>query len=377
MISNRFRTVIAVTIVNATVNTLLALLKIIIGYFGYSQALIADGLHSFSDLITDGLVFIAARMGAQSPDKEHPYGHRRIETIGAIIISLVLVGVAVGIAYDTIEHLVIGLHFKKPEWSVIVVAIVSVIANEGLFRYTYRQGNKIQSDLLRTNAWHNRSDALVSLVVLVSVIGTMLGVSYLDSIGALLIAALILKMGIKMIWGNIQELIDTAVDEKTLEQITDSIKATPGIVALHQLRTRSHGGNILVDVHVQVSPDISVSEGHYIGEQVHLMLINNYERIADVTVHIDPEDDENSMPSIDLPDRATISPQLTQCWKNLPGFNAIKRTLYHYLNGKLDVEVYLPLDILQQGVDKTSLTKQYQDSARDIKDIGKITLLFE
>ena len=142
--SSVMKTVLRVTVVSSSINTLLALFKIVIGYFGHSQALIADGIHSFSDLITDLLVLIAARMGGQLPDKEHPYGHRRIETIAAIIISIVLILVAFGIAYDTIHHLLSPALRQRPDFPVIIVAIVSVIANEGLFRYTLSQGKAIK-----------------------------------------------------------------------------------------------------------------------------------------------------------------------------------------------------------------------------------------
>lgn len=373
----RYKTAIRVTVVNASVNTLLALFKIIVGYFGHSQALIADGVHSFSDLITDALVLVGARMGEQLPDKEHPYGHRRIETIAAIIISIVLIGVAVGIAYDTIHHIVGKKYVLKPDIYVVIIAVVSILANEGLFRYTLHQGNKVSSDLLRTNAWHNRSDALVSLIVLASVIGTMLGITYLDSIGALVIAVLILKMSLKLIWKGVQELIDTGVDEKTLHSITQAILNIPGVTAIHQLRTRSHGGLVFVDVHIQVSPNISVSEGHYISEKVHIYLIDNFTTIADVTVHIDPENDETSIPSLNLPDREKIQRQLQERWQSLTGYKKIQRTLLHYLNGKLHVEVYMPLTIIEKTPSlHKKLADEYQAAASDIKDIATVTLYF-
>lgn len=373
----RYKTAIRVTIVNASVNTLLALFKIIVGYFGHSQALIADGVHSFSDLITDALVLVGARMGEQLPDKEHPYGHRRIETIAAIIISIVLIGVAVGIAYDTIHHIVGKKYVLKPDIYVVIIAVVSILANEGLFRYTLHQGNKVSSDLLRTNAWHNRSDALVSLIVLASVIGTMLGITYLDSIGALVIAVLILKMGLKLIWKSVQELIDTGVDEKTLHSITQAILNIPGVMAIHQLRTRSHGGLVFVDVHIQVNPNISVSEGHYISEKVHIYLIDNFKTIADVTVHIDPENDETSMPSLNLPDREKIQRQLQERWQSLTGYKQIQRTLLHYLNGKLHVEVYMPLTMIEKTPSlHKKLADEYQAAASDMKDIATVTLYF-
>ncbi|WP_304985066.1 cation diffusion facilitator family transporter [Coxiella-like endosymbiont] len=369
-------TLLSVSLISAFVNTLLALFKIGVGIICYSQALIADGIHSLSDLLTDGLVVIAGHLGAQSPDKEHPYGHGRIETIGAIIISLILIFVALGIiTFDTLHHIIHRVHSTTPTFSVIVVGIVSVIANESLFRYTLIKGNKINSDLLRTNAWHNRSDALVSLIVLASVIGTRLGITYLDSIGALIIALLILRMGLKMIWKNIQELIDAAVDDETLEKITNIISTVPGVLSIHQLRTRSHGGNIFIDVHIQVTSNISVSEGHYISEQVHVNLMKNISHVADVTMHIDPENDATSTPLVNLPNREDIHRLLKVHCQNLPSFKEIRRTILHYLDSKVYIEIYLPLTAVKDQ--KEQLELQYQDIISRVKYIAKVSLYFE
>ena len=373
--SSRLSALLSVSLISAVVNTLLALFKISVGIIGYSQSLIADGIHSLSDLITDGLVVMAGHLGAQSPDKEHPYGHGRIETIGAIIISLILIFAALGIAFDTTRHIIHHMHHTRPTFSVIIVAIISMVANEGLFYYTLIKGNKINSDLLRTNAWHNRSDALVSLIVLASVIGARLGITYFDSVGALVIALLILRMGIKMIWKNIQELIDAAVDDETLEKITNSISTISGVLSIHQLRTRSHGGNIFIDVHIQVSPNISVSEGHYISEQVHVNLMKNISHVSDVTVHIDPENDATSTPSVNLPSREDLHRLLKAHWQNLPSFKEIRRTILHYLDGKIYIEIYLPLSAIKD--EQKQLKSRYQEIVTQIKSIAEVSLYFE
>src|SRR5262249_30587516 len=150
-----------VSLISALKNTLLSLLKIIIGYFGHSHALVADGLHSISDLITDGLTLVAAKAGGQVPDKEHPYGHQRIETIAAIIIAFILIFVAATIGYHALHHLFSGEALEKPNISVIIIAFISVIVNEWLYRYTLFAGKKVASNLLISSAWHNRSDAFV------------------------------------------------------------------------------------------------------------------------------------------------------------------------------------------------------------------------
>src|SRR3989338_4575878 len=198
------RTILVVSLFNASVNAFLAVVKVVFGIIGYSQALLADGIHSFSDLITDALVFFAANASQQYPDQEHPYGHQRIETLGTIIIALILIGVAGSISYEAIHH-ILQKTFNIPTTPVIIVAMISIIANEILFYYSRKQGKKIQSNLLINNAWHKRSDVFISIIVLLSVIGSMLGWHWLDAVGAIIISIFILKMAITMIWHAAQE----------------------------------------------------------------------------------------------------------------------------------------------------------------------------
>lgn len=371
----RYGQVRRASFISATTNSLLAIFKIVIGFFGHSHALIADGLHSFSDLVTDGLVLIAAKAGGRMPDKEHPYGHRRIETIAAISIAIILIFVAGIIVYEILDFILTEKTKEIPSYSVIVVAIVSIIANEWLYRYMISVGKKINSNLLISNAWHNRSDALTSIIVLISVVGTLIGIPHLDSIGAIVIALFILKIGIKIMWDGIKELIDTAVDEKTLSKIIDTIKQVPGVKSVHQLRTRLHGNNIFVDVHIIVDPFISVSEGHHIGEQVHINLIEKIKDMADVTVHIDPEDDEIAKPSRHLPTRKEINEKLNRRWKNLRGYDKIQKITLHYIEGQLYVEVFMPENIVPKE-EYSSLSDIYRKAAKDINEIAKIHIHF-
>lgn len=373
MEKTRYQIARQVTLVSAFTNTLLAIGKVAVGYFGYSHALIADGLHSFSDLISDALVVIAAKAGERVPDEEHPYGHRRIETIGAITISLLLILVSGIIVYDAAEHIFSKTPIQLPQVSVLIVALISIVANEALYRYTRKKGQKINSSLLMANAWHHRGDALSSIIVFFAAGGAMLGLPHFDAVGAILIAILIFKMGLKMMLSGLNELIDTSVDAETLSQIRRVIKTVPGVVAIHQLRTRSHGGNILVDVHILVDPLISVSEGHHIGEAVHLALINEIAPIKDVIVHIDPEDDSQFMPSIALPSREEIEKILSERWKNLPYFSSIQRMTLHYLAGQLTVEVSLT-EPQNEVPDLRKLTQEYVNAVSDLPEIADVII---
>ena len=372
---HRYQVAKKTSLINATINSLLALFKIMIGMAGHSSALVADGIHSFSDLISDGLVLIAAKAGMKDPDQDHPYGHQRIETIAATIIAIIVITAAALIAYDAILHIIHQTVLETPSIAVIVVATVSTLTNEWLFRYTLKQGKSIQSNLLITNAWHNRSDAYVSMIVLMSVIATWLGWHYFDAIGAMIIALLIAKMGGKMIWHSLNELIDAGVDEKKLATIQHIIERSPGVVSVHQLRTRLHGANILVDAHIIVDSKISVSEGHHIGQKVHLQLTNQIKRISDVTVHIDPEDDETCMPSVQLPTRQALHGELEKYWGHLPSHHKIINMALHYIDGRLDITLLMPLSLLET-TSVSQLSAQYQAALKALPYIHHVSIHF-
>lgn len=375
ILPQRFQVARRATLVSAMINSALALFKVIIGMVAHSHALVADGLHSFSDLLTDALVYVAAKAGMHLPDEDHPYGHQRIETIATIVISLILVGVGTAIAYDTIHHFFNQRTVRMIGLPVLIVAILSIIANEWLYRYTFKLGKQVHSNLLIANALHNRSDAWVSGLVVVGVLGSFFGFVYLDLIVALFIAILILKMGFKMMWEGLRELVDTGVDVKTLHEITQIIKHVLGVLSVHELRTRYHGGNIFVDVHILVDSYISVSEGHYIGERVRSQLMEQLKAISDVVVHVDPEDDRTAASVEHLPHRKEIEALLRERWHNLPGFNAIQRLSFHYLNGQLQVEIFMSDDAVQMK-SYAALIADYRDAIKNMNEIGSVTIYF-
>lgn len=365
------KTVERVSLINALGNIALAVLKTLFGLFSHSHALLADGLHSFSDLVSDALVYFGARAGDKRPDKTHPYGHHRIETIIAIVIAFFFLLVSVEIIHDSIQHLIRSPQMDIHNVLVLIIAGLSIGINEGLFHYTFRAGKKIQSNLLVTNAWHKRSDAFASIIVLLSALGSYFNLPYLDLVGATLIALLILKMAITMIHKNVSELIDAAVDPETLKKIQEAILAVNGVTDVHMLRTRLHAGNIFVDVHILVNPTISVSEGHYISDQVYKTLTEQFKEIIDIIVHIDPENDEKTMPSIHSPNRRQIESLLRERWQSLPHYERIQRILIHYLDGKLLIEVFLT-KTLESLSDREKWLSAYRTAAQSIPDIKTI-----
>ncbi len=304
--SAEYQEIRSVTLVGGALDGILALAKVAGGYFGHSQALIADGIHSFSDLLTDLLVIVAARKASHQADQEHPYGHGRIQTIATALLAVSLALVAIGVAWDAVDRLTGPDALLQPGWEALVVAAVSVVVKEGVFHYTMRSARRLNSSLLRANAWHSRTDALSSLVVIAGIIGAMLGLPWADSVAAIGVAAMILYVAFGIGKESIDELIDTAVDATTQEEARQTIMAVPGVLDTHELRTRRMGSQVYADVHIRVAQFISVSEGHHIGDQVMKALKDRFERMIDVVVHIDPEDD-SVPPVIDtLPQRPEI-----------------------------------------------------------------------
>ena len=208
-----------VTWVGAIVNLVLAVLKIIVGIFGHSAALVADGIHSLSDLASDFVVLLASKHGSQPADENHPYGHARIETAATVVLGILLMIVAVGIAWDAVERSLTPDAIIRPSMLAILVAILSLASKEWLYQYTMAVARRIHSKLLEANAWHHRSDAISSVVVLIGVAGAMAGYAVLDAIAAFIVAMMIGHIAWQLISNSVKELVDTAVDDETQQQI--------------------------------------------------------------------------------------------------------------------------------------------------------------
>jgi divalent metal cation (Fe/Co/Zn/Cd) transporter len=226
------------------------------------------------------------------------------------------------------------------------------------------------------NAWHSRSDAISSVVVLLGVAGTMAGLPYLDAIAAIGVALMIAKIAWDLSWKSARELIDTALDAQEVDAIRSKILAVDGVRELHMLRTRRSGSDALVDVHLLVDPTLSVSEGHQIGEMVRYRLIGEIEDVADVTIHIDPEDDENASPCGKLPLRDEILGRLRANWQSIVDGNGIEDVTLHYLDGKIHVDVVLPLAVATTPAQGRAVAEQLQRAARELDEIGDVKVFY-
>ena len=363
------------TLVGVFINIFLGIVKILLGIISHSVALTADGIHSFSDLLTDFFVLISSKASSRAPDSEHPYGHRRIDTFFTIVLAVVLFSVALFILYEAIHNIMRADCPSGPHIYSFAVVLISIGSNEWLYHYTLAVANQINSTLLRANAWHRRSDAFSSVVVLVGLGGHALGFCYLDPIAAIVVAILIGKVAYGLVHESVKELIDTSVDKSVLDKISKCVCSVDGVRAVHRLRTRLLGGEIFVDIHIQVDPRISVSEGHYVAIQVERLLKNKIKKVVDVTVHIDPENDEKKMLYLDTSSRTEIMSQLTNKLSGLPTYRLIEKIILHYVDDKIEVEIFLPAAVLKnETVD--NLTVEYRRAISGLKNIVLAKLYF-
>lgn len=374
--SQRYKDTIRVTIIGSIVDFLLGVSKIFVGFAAQSQALIADGIHSLSDLITDFAVLYAAKHSHQEADEDHPYGHGRIETVVTVGLGIALMGVAVGIMIDATNRLFNPNTLLSPGMLALAIAFISVLAKEAIYQYTMVVARRYRSNMLKANAWHSRSDAISSIIVVIGIIGSMAGLTYLDAIAAIGVGIMIAKIGWDLAWHSIKELIDTGLEAERVKEIEKQILGVDGVATLHILRTRQIGADALVDVHIQVEPHISVSEGHYISETVRSKLIKEVEEVIDVMVHIDPEDDEKYPVTTKLPLRYEILEKMNSAWADVEEARKIENITLHYLQGKIQIELLLPLAILHnaQPDAEKAVEQRFKQALASVEEVSKVSI---
>ncbi|MDP2824751.1 MAG: cation diffusion facilitator family transporter [Sulfuritalea sp.] len=329
-----------ITWVSVGVNLVLTTMQMIVGFIAHSQSLIADAMHTLSDIVADAFVLFANRKGAEAADADHPYGHGRFETAASLVLGLLLAGTGGGILIAAAGRLQdIG---SAPPVGVAAMwaAMFTLAAKEGLFRYMLTTAERLRSPMLVANAWHARADALSSLVVAAGIAGALLGFNFADAVAAIIVGAMIVRAGFKFTWAAIRELIDTGLSAEEVAAIRSTIATTPGVLGLHELRTRRMAHQVLVDAHVQVNPRISVSEGHRVAESARQRVLDSHPEVLDVLVHVDAENDLLGNAAVQLPDRAFLLAHLCELLDaDTPEF---ERTTLHYLGTRVEAEVFLP-----------------------------------
>ncbi len=289
-----------ITWIGSGVNLMLVGFKLWAGMVSGSQALVADGIHSLSDLFSDFVVILGLRWGRKHEDEDHPYGHGRIETISSMIIGMLLIVVGIWIAYNAIRS--IYLHdVSRPSLLAIWAALFSILAKEGLFWWTINIGRRINSMALIGNAWHHRTDALSSIAVLIGVGATYINPNWhlADSIAALFVVFFVMKVGVSLTWQAFRELSDTAPDREVLIEIARRAERIDGVIQVHDLRARHSGSQIFVEMHIVVDPNISVREGHKIAATVKHYTLKEFADVTRCIIHVDPEVKQDRGPVIE------------------------------------------------------------------------------
>ena len=258
-----------------------------IGIFSKSQGLVADGIHTLSDLVADFIVLVANRHSQKAPDDAHPYGYLRFENAASFLLGLILFIVGVGMLWTATHKILHPEQIPKVHSMALWVAITALICKEILFRYMLAIAKKVKSSLLIANAWHARSDAASSFVVALGILGNLAGYPILDPIAALIVGLMIAKMGFEFSWTGLHDLMDKSANEDEIAAIKATLLKKDGILGLHQLRTRKMGDMIIVDVHLEVSGEQSVKEGHRIAVEARNEVLKNH-NVIDVVTHIDP-----------------------------------------------------------------------------------------
>jgi len=327
------------TWVSVGLNAVLMGLQIVIGLFAHSQALVADGVHSLADLVSDFIVLAANRHGNPEPDEDHNYGHSRYETVASLFLGALLMTVGVGMLLRAGMRLTDLHNVPAVHISALAIAVIVLISKESLFRYMLREAQRVRSAMLIANAWHARSDAASSLVVAIGIVGSLCGVRVLDPIAAALVGFMVGRMGWIFAWDALQDLSDRALDEADSDDIRAKLMETAGVRDVHELRTRKMGDLALVDAHILVDPLISVSEGHYIAESARLKVLEN-KNVLDALIHVDPENDLLGRPVPGLPSREMLTHGIKLAFdaQGVP----LQSVNIHYLRRGIDLEITLP-----------------------------------
>lgn len=365
-----------VTLVAAGINLFLAIIKFAGGIFGHSQALIADAIDSTADLFSDMAVLYGARQGSRAPDSKHPYGHGRVETLVSVFLGAVLLATAAGISLRAAQRLLSGDPLVPPAPAALLVAVVAIGLKEWIYRYTLRVGRETRSRMLEANAWHQRTDSISSLVVLLGVGGSLLGMPYLDPVAAIGVSVLIARVGWELLWQSVAELSDAALSRERVATIRQAIRGIEGVHDLHLLRTRQAGPDALVDVHVQVSPHISVSEGHRIAEHIRERLIAELDEVSDVLVHIDTEDDQSFERGRTLPLRVDVERAIRGAITGLPGADQVRQVVLHYDADHIGVELHLPLALAPDAATASVLAEQLRVPVRRLPHVADVAVHF-
>jgi len=275
------------TWVSVVVNVVLSATQIVVGIFAKSQGLVADGIHSLSDLVADFVVLLAGHQSQKVADIDHPYGHQRFENAASLVLGLLLLGVGAGMVWAAVGKLESPSTIPTAHPAALWVALTALVAKELLFRYMLQMAKLVKSSMLVANAWHARSDAASSLVVGLGLVGNLMGYPLLDPIAALIVGIMVGKMGWGFGWDALHDLMDRAVNVEEVEAIRTTLRETPGVAGVHDVRTRKMGDMVVVDAHIEVDALLTVEQGHNIAVAARAAVMRRH-RVLNLMTHVDP-----------------------------------------------------------------------------------------
>ena len=279
-----------VSLITITGNLVLSVMKLMAGIMAHSSAMISDAIHSASDVFSTFVVIIGIRLASKKPDKEHPYGHERLECVAAIILAIVLFITGLGIGIDALNKILRGNYndLQVPGIPALAAAIVSIVSKEGMYWYTRYYAKKIDSSALMADAWHHRSDAFSSVGALIGIGGARLGFPIMDSIASLVIFLFIVKAALDIFRDAMDKMVDHSCDEVTEQQIRSCVMKNENVICIDLLQTRIFGNKIYVDVEIQADGSITLQEAHNIAESVHDNIERNFPKVKHIMVHVNP-----------------------------------------------------------------------------------------
>jgi cation diffusion facilitator family transporter len=362
-------------IVGMIANILLSLFKFIGGLLGNSVALVADAIHSLSDLVTDIIVLFTHRIGKIPQDKDHPYGHGRAETIGATVIGLLIIATGIGVIHETWEAMAEAPD-KAPGLLAATAALLSILINEGLYHYTRRVGEAAQSPSLIANAWHHRTDAISSIAALIGIVGASQGFAFMDPLAGAVVGCMVVKVGIDITREGVRDLMDTALSDEHTKKIHSILKDIPEVLHFHDLRSRVIGGEFLIDVHILVDSEMTVTEGHRVAETARRNLINSIPNIQDVLVHVDGEHDAEVEGIYPVTRKELVDiarPMISELGENI----SPAEIRVHHIKGKNIVDVFIKIGSSQNMEDSRSLVANIKSKLETAPQIDQVRVFLD
>ncbi len=285
---NRVKVAKRVSIITVLWNTILSIVKVVIGTLGHSGAIVADGIHSMTDVFTTIIAYAGVHLSAKKADDDHPYGHEKFEPVMSKILATVLIITGLLIGYNGIKNMFRADELVKPSTLNLIAAGLSIVVKEWMYRYTIKAADKINSSALKADAWHHRSDAFSSIGSLIGVGGAILGFKFLDPLAAVVISLIILKIAVEIYIKSVDEVMDKSADEETTTLIRECVHNVEGVVAIDLLLTRQHASVLYVDIEIGVNGDLSLWKAHAIAEKVHNVVEDEVESVKHCMVHVNP-----------------------------------------------------------------------------------------